>query len=135
MKKLLFFLPILFLQSCSFQQDKAALDCEITGGTGTEEDIKMNNKDHFVLVVDYKKESLTLVMDDISWKALNPSLNLKKITFQNPLLTDPNKPMPGNFIYIDRKTLKISGTNEYPYFGFCKKTNLPDLSGGSGKQI
>ena len=134
MKKLLLLFPILFLQSCSLQQDKAALDCQITFGKGTKQDIKNNTKDSFILVVDYKNQVMSAINSDISIKLLNPSFGPNKLSFQAPGIEDPTKPFQGDVVFIDRHTLKISGTDSFPYFGSCKKTNLPNLS-GSGKQI
>ena len=134
MKRILLLLSFLFLQSCSTQPDKAALDCVATFGTGTKEDIKNNKKDNFILVVNYKDETMTLVINDYSWKVFNPNFSPKRLSFQNPSISDPTQPDPKSYTFIDRNTLKVSGIGDFPLFGSCKKTNLPNLS-GSGKQI
>jgi hypothetical protein len=84
--------------------------------------------------VDYKKQTLTRLVGDDTWNLSNPDFTLKTLSYQNPSVLDHNKLDPESFTFIDRKTLKITGTGMFPASGFCKKTHLPDLS-GSGNQV
>jgi hypothetical protein len=118
----------LLLQSCS-QPEKAALSCQVQY-----KDVSSNAKEDFVLVVDYKNQTITRYHNDDSWKLFNPNFSPNKLSFQNPSFANPGIPDPNSFTYIDRNTLKLSSTGMYPAFGICKKTNLPNLT-GSGKQI
>lgn len=131
MKKLLLVFPVLILQSCSFQPDRAALYCETSYG-----DKDLNYKEKFIIIVDYKNKSLARVSSDGEniWNLFEPRFSPKKIVFQNPSIDNPNIPDPQSFTEIDRNTLKLSSTGMYAPFGVCEKTSIPDLS-GKGKRI
>jgi len=125
-------IPLLLLQSCFLQPDRSALICEVS----YEGEENKGIKEKFIIVVDYAKQTFTMVSEDgdATWNLFNPKISPNKLIYQNPLMVNAGIPDPNSFTEIDRSTLTLSVSGEPPGKGICKKTSVPDLS-AKGKQI
>jgi len=130
--RLLTAIPLLLLQSCFLQPDRSALYCEVS----YQGDELPGNKEKFIMIVDYTKQTFTRVSEDgdYTWNLFNPKISPNTLIYQNPTMLNADIPDPKSFTEIDRRTLKLSVSGEPPGKGICKKTSVPDLS-AKGKQI